>query len=301
MAYEWPHYDPTLEALLHPERRHPFGLCDDTGWTEEAICAELARLAYFPFKGEGAERLPAALAKAGFGTLECWDSKVPTYGNWLARARQLLRDRGAQAFGAVARDGSLAIVAFRGTQPNQPMDLLVDLSFRAVSWSGAGRVHEGFLKAYQSLGGGIDAWLQSVRPRRVIVTGHSLGAAMATVMAALRPDARLVTFGSPLVGDADFVRTFEGRDVARYVDCADLVTTVPYEWLGYAHVGAMRYIDRSGVVHHPPTSAAVVEQDRAEAKRDYLGTFLRLGNAPSRDLADHGPVNYVSAVAGKRP
>lgn len=301
MAYEWPNYDPTLEALLHPEKRHPYGLHEaGDGWPEDAICAEFARLAYFPFKGEGEERLPAALAKAGFGAPERWDSKVPTFGSWLARSRQLLRDRNAQAFGAVALDGGLAIVSFRGTQPNQPMDLLIDLNFRSVSWLGQGQVHEGFWKAYQSLDARIEAWLRSVRPRRLIVTGHSLGAAMATLMAARRPDARLVTFGSPLVGDSEFVRTFEGRDVARYVDCADLVTTVPFERLGYAEAAAMRYVDRGGVVHDPPTSAEWVEQDREEAKSDYFHRLLRFGNAPSRDLADHAPVNYVSAVAGKR-
>src|SRR3954463_2096452 len=106
MAYEWPHYDPTLEALLHPERRHPYGLCDaNDGWPEEAVCAEFARLAYFPFKGEGKERLPAALVKAGFGAPKCWDSRVPTYGSWLARAQQLLRNRDAQAFGVLSGDG----------------------------------------------------------------------------------------------------------------------------------------------------------------------------------------------------
>jgi triacylglycerol lipase len=298
MAYEWPNYDPTLEALLFPQRRHPHGLCDEAGWPDEAIYAELARLAYFPFRGEGQDRLAPALAKAGFGAPQPWDSNIPLFGSWLARARQMMRNRGAQAFGTVSRDSRTAVVSFRGTQPNQPMDTLVDMDFRPISWDGRGKVHQGFWRAYQSLAEPIETWLGRLRPERLIVTGHSLGAAMATVMAALRPDARLVTFGSPLVGDAEFARAFEGRAVARYVDCADLVTTVPLQLLGYVHAGTMKYIDRNGVVPETAPTDAEVEQDRRRAKDEYE---LRVGNAPSRALADHAPVNYISALTRRRP
>lgn len=302
MAYEWPNYDPTLEALLAPAKRHPYGLwAGEQGWSEEAVCAELARLAYFPFDDEWKPRLAKALAEGGFGAPECWDSEAPLFGPIWARALQWLRNRDAQAFGAVSLDGSTAVVAFRGTQANRPRDTISDMRFRCMKWDGPGRVHEGFWKAYQSLADHIEKWLESVGPRRLIITGHSLGAGMATVMAALRPEARLVTFGSPLVGDSEFVRAFEGRDMVRYVDCTDLVTSVPFEWLGYAPLGTIRYIDRDGVVHDPPPPAAAIDEDRSRARRDYLRTYaLKLGNVPVRDFADHTPVNYVSAVAGKR-
>ena len=303
MGYDWPHYDPTLEALLRPAKRHPYGLwAGESGWSEEAVCAELARLAYFPFDDEWKPRLAEALAQGGFGAPECWDSQVPLIGPIWARLLQWLRNRDAQAFGAVSLDGATAVVAFRGTQANRPRDVVSDMRFRCMKWPGPGRVHEGFWKAYQSLAEPIEAWLQSVAPRRLIITGHSLGAGMATVMAVLRPDSRLVTFGSPLVGDSEFVRAFEGRDMVRYIDCTDLVTSVPFEWLGYAPLGSIKYIDRDGVVHDPPPAAEAIDEDRSRARRDYLRTYaLKFGNVPVRGFADHTPVNYVSAVTGKRP
>lgn len=301
MAYEWPHYDPTLEALLHPERRHPYGLCDDAGWPEEAICAEFARLAYFQFEDEaGKHLLNQALSKTGFGEAVPFNSVLPPFGNWLRRQRQALRNRDAQAFGATSLDGELAILAYRGTQADRPQDLVTDLLAWRTDRPGGGKVHTGFWLAYRSLADQVGPWLDNLSAKRLIVTGHSLGAAMATLMAADHPRAKLVTFGCPLVGDKNFATAF-GRDCLRYVDCTDMVTTVPYGFLGYAHFGEMRYIDGGGAVHVSPTAEAI-KQDRAKARDDYRRAYAGVGgNAPSRDLADHAPVNYVSAVAGKRP
>jgi len=172
-------YDPTNEALFHPERRPPL---DDfaKGWTLDQICAELSRLAYVRFeKGDGAV-LDQALIKAGF-----------------AAAIPFNDDRtSAQAFGTVAPDGTV-ILAFRGTEFDNFKDPLNDARIRLRPWAGPGLVHEGFLKTWCALRGPIEAWLGSVRGARLVVTGHSLGAAMATLMAALHPNAVLITFGSP--------------------------------------------------------------------------------------------------------
>lgn len=301
METSWPHYDPTLEALLRPEKRHPHSLYSaGDPWPIEAVCAEFSRLAYFRFEEGEKAKLAEALAKSGFGPPETFASSVPPFGNWLRRARQRLRDPGAQAFGATSLDGITTILAFRGTQADKPKDLLIDLMAFPVSWPGAGRVHMGFWKAYGSLRDRIDEWLGDVRPRRLIVTGHSLGAAMACLMAALHDEAELVTFGCPLVGNRAFAEAYR-RPAVRYVDCADLVATVPYTWLGYAHFGELRYVDRHGAVQSPPPGEGARKQDRKDAiaayRRDYFG---RPGNVPTRRFADHAPVNYVSAVAGLR-
>lgn len=302
MVYEWPNYDPTLQALLHPELSHPYGLHKQgDGWPFEAICAEFARLAYFHFEDEAGKRqLNQALSQAGFGEAVPFSSVVPLFGNWLRQKRQKLRNRDSQAFAATSLDGELTILAYRGTQADRPKDLITDLMAWRTPLAGGAKVHTGFWLAYRELAEKIDPWLAKARPKRLVVTGHSLGAAMATIMAAVHEEAELVTFGCPLVGNREFADAF-GREALRYVDCSDFVTTVPYGFMGYVHFGEMRYIDRNGAVHRS-IPAEVMKLDRKRARAVYRQSHAGVpGNVPVRDFADHAPVNYVSAVSGLRP
>jgi hypothetical protein len=302
MLHDWTRYDPTELALLHPEQSHPEGLhVAGDGWPFEAVCAEFARLAYFRFEAEaGKAQLNQALARAGFGEAAPFNPvEVPTFGNWFRRKRQALRRRDSQAFAATSLDGELTILAYRGTQADRPNDLMTDLMAWRTSLPGGAKVHTGFWLAYRELAKQIDPWLAAARPRRLVVTGHSLGAAIATIMAALHDNAELVTFGCPLVGDRKFAEDF-GRQSLRYVDCTDMVTTVPYGFMGYVHFGEMRYIDRHGTVHAPPPDKDALREDRRQAGLDYGKYRGQPGNVPLRRFADHTPVNYVSAVAGKR-
>jgi pimeloyl-ACP methyl ester carboxylesterase len=211
------------------------------------------------------------------------------------------QERGAQAFGTVGPDGS-RFVAFRGTQAGKLLDLVADARFRLVPFDPGGQVHEGFLIAYQSLEAAIMKWLGGADGKRFIVTGHSLGAAMATLLAARRREAELVTFGSPRVGDATFVQLFAGRSVRRYVDCTDGVTTVPPSLIGYAHLPGERYIDHSGLVHEQAPPAEEVAEDRRAGRLVYAARYAWKAwrNVLIRELADHAPINYVSAVCGQR-
>jgi len=274
-------YDPTKEALFYPERGAPVpGF--STAWELEQICAELSRLAYVRFETGDKPRLAQLLGAAGFADPECFNDGA----------------RDAQAFGTSAAD--TAYLSFRGTQADRPRDLLSDADFRLHDWESGGQVHRGFWEAYEALRVAIDAWLAEQRKGRLVVTGHSLGAAMATLMAARFPNAILVTFGSPRVGTKDFAAHFEGRDVRRYVDCTDLVATVPPPVV-YTHLGEMRYVDRLGRVRIPPPGAVARLQDawlgRLAFWRKCAG---KPGNVEVRMLADHAPINYISAVLGRR-
>jgi pimeloyl-ACP methyl ester carboxylesterase len=278
-------YDPRRSALYHPERDDPV---EDFGaaWPVDSICAELSRLAYYRFEQGDKPRLDSFLAKGGFAESEPF------------------RDVGksAEGFATAAPDGTI-FVAFRGTQPDALRDLLVDADARfAPSPAGAGRVHNGFSEAYASLAQDIDRWLAPQAGRRLVVTGHSLGAAMATIMAALHRQAELVTFGSPCVGDGPFAESFAARSVRRYLDCTDLVTRLLPAFTRYVHVGPLRYIDRSGRVRTPPPPEAEIASDRRSAALAYP---VKYGwkvwrNVAIRELADHAPVNYISAVLGRR-
>ena len=135
---------------------------------------------------------------------------------------------------------------------------------------------------------------------RVLLTGHSLGAALATLTASRMPLSHLYTFGSCRVGDASFAEAMRTISHTRFVDCCDLVTRVPPEEFGYVHVGSLRYIDRNGQLLESPSEEAI-KADRLKAAAWYLvrHSFL-LGTVFTRDLADHAPINYVSGVMGLR-
>jgi pimeloyl-ACP methyl ester carboxylesterase len=282
-------YDSSKAALLTPETQPalPF----DPAWQPEALCAELSRLAYKRIESSDAdkEEANAALRAAGYGPA------TPFVGRSILRGR----DFWSYAFGTTNAAGE-AVVVFRGTQPQNLSNVLDDVQFWPRRWVGAGRVHRGFLRAYEGLREQIDAWLGEHKPARLVITGHSLGAAMATLMAARYPEAELLTFGSPRVGGRGFAAQFAGRTVRRYVDCYDFVTNLPPP-IWFRHVAEMHYVDRHGVVHSPPPGPIARLKDRLLADLSYARKCtLKRGSVWFRTGADHAPINYVAAVLGKR-
>jgi hypothetical protein len=133
-------------------------------------------------------------------------------------------------------------------------------------------------------------------------TGHSLGAALATLLAGIKTPDALYTFGSPLVGDPDFVATLGGVKNFRYVDCCDIVTRIPPEGLGYAHLGQPHYIAQDRSVNFNPGDSFMWD-DRIKAFFEYPFKYhaWKKENVGVRELADHTPVNYVTAVTAAKP
>jgi hypothetical protein len=281
-------YDPSLDAVLHPERQPPLG--PDLPWNEAAVLAECARLAYIRFEngGEAEETLKKALAAFRYRDFVGFFAKGEEVGK---------RHFDTQAFAAVS-DAGTALVVFRGTQSDSFIDLLSDALFLRTAWAGKGKVHRGFWKSLREALTPIQTWLDSTPHSRLIVTGHSLGAALATLLAGLRSEAELVTFGSPLVGNAEFVASLAGRKMTRYVDCLDLVTRVPP--LIYQHLEGLRYIDHGGKVRPGGLSAMGRVAEWFAAWRSYAPYLFSRKNCPLRGLADHAPINYVSAILGVR-
>jgi hypothetical protein len=132
---------------------------------------------------------------------------------------------------------SITFVAFRGT--TTLTDWIVDFDF-PLNENG---IHRGFYDAAMPL---IPTISEMVNGQRVVFTGHSLGAALATIAAAMVATAKTkerITFGSPRVGNSGFAhRAMDGLFKAkRYVHGEDIVPTVPpdYPELGFnfVHVG----------------------------------------------------------------
>ncbi|HME40672.1 MAG TPA: lipase family protein [Steroidobacteraceae bacterium] len=280
-------YDPSRTALYHPER------CDtlfESGQTYSPpqLAVEAARLAYYRAEDSPPERarLVDSLARVGFADLVVFaDSKS-----------------GAAAFAARRGNDGAALISFRGTQPDDYHDLIADLRANLVEWpESAGRVHQGFALAVRALRPQILEWLASANPdsSHLIMAGHSLGAAMATLAASMWRPGWLVTIGSPRVGDAAFTATVQARHMVRFVDCCDAVTEVPPEVGGYTHIEAKTYLTRNGrIVENPDKSFVTSDRLRARIAYSFEYSWRFCRNVLVRDLADHAPINYARVVFG---
>jgi triacylglycerol lipase len=144
-------------------------------------------------------------------------------------------------FGFVARKGDDVYVVLRSTRT--PLEWLSDFTVPPTPFQPAGQswgnTTKGFKAIYDDLGPQIHQALIAFQSgggvvRSVLVTGHSLGAALAHLAAAgiaaefkLKPVS--YTFCGPRAGDADFATAFAtaGLQTWRVFNTEDIVPTVP--------------------------------------------------------------------------
>lgn len=158
---------------------------------------------------------------------------------------EIVRGRDIDTQGYIAVNNSIILAAFRGTE-SLP-DWLTN--FQAVKdpgpWENT-ELHEGFQDAFfvsaLRIGQAIGEKRQN---QQVWVTGHSLGGALAVILAATLlendiPIHGIYTFGAPRVGDRNFARELNNklRDKAhwRVVNKGDLVPHLPPE-IFFSHAG----------------------------------------------------------------
>src|SRR6056300_838590 len=155
------------------------------------LFAKLASIAYCNIKDAKSQA-----KKLGFTTTEFYEKD------------------GAQAYRFMNKHD--LVIACRGTQPTEFNDIKADLKAVPVMAETISRVHQGFKAEVDELWPMIcdDIVRTQNRNKKVWFCGHSLGAAMATIMAsrcmfyASVPDPEeLYTYGSPRVGWRRYVKS----------------------------------------------------------------------------------------------
>lgn len=192
---------------------------------------------------------------------------------------------------AARRDDAL-ILAIRGTEPPNLLNWATNLAVVPVAASGffpgaAGRVHQGFAEALAAIWPSVEARLRDFTSnggRKVWITGHSLGGALALLVAArmamdnsganMGQLAGLYTCGQPRVGDPQFIDSAMARLGNRY----------------------FRIVHGSDIVPHAlpeflkPT---VIKKVGA-----FFGKLFGVG-APAADYAHGGTLQFVPAERGE--
>lgn len=143
------------------------------------------------------------------------------------------------------------VITFRGSDSFK--DWIVDAKFWKSTvpygnYSSKIRVHSGFISAYKSgnVRGIIHKEVKKALPKKIILTGHSYGAALAVLCAAdleynfPKNDYEVVVFGCPRVGNRYFQKSYNLRvfKTLRVEHIGDIVPRVPFACMGYRHVGS---------------------------------------------------------------
>jgi Lipase (class 3) len=151
-----------------------------------------------------------------------------------------------------------------------------------------GKVHQGFNEAFNEIASWLYERLRTDRP--IQITGHSLGAAIATLASQWLANAKaghvilpVYTFGSPRVGDGAFAAAYAPTQY-RVVNDLDPIPHVPIGF-GYTHVGAE--------VRLPECKPAGIFRPVAD-----LLIHLRNGLGPTaiEAIKDHFADNYRATI-----
>ncbi|XP_020594746.1 lipase-like, partial [Phalaenopsis equestris] len=184
---------------------------------------------------------------------------------------EFLKVKGTQAFICCdkADDANVIVLAFRGTEAFNAFDWITDVDLSWLSMGKYGKAHLGFMRAlglqdekdiekgfprehpeldegrfiaYYAIRETLRELLEKHKRARIIITGHSLGGALAILFPAILAMHEqqdiidrihgVMTYGQPRVGDAEFGRNVSAvlkskyhRMVYRY----DIVPRVPFD------------------------------------------------------------------------
>jgi hypothetical protein len=261
---------------------------------EALICAQASEAIYGTAQDPvGLTTSQAAMSALGFSDLAWID------------LQSLFKD--VCAF--VASSPSCNLLVFRGTKI--PQDWMTDLACTPArfEWIFAaapalGEIHAGF---GHCLADGLAKIIAALAPRDqtrpLIVTGHSLGGALAALApvcfavmnTAIRPVSAIYTFGQPRIGLNAFCNVYSrmlSDKLVRFVNKMDLVPRVPLQGWDYSDEGTMIHFDSGGV----PSIESVEWQSFLARTLESIGEFVEIMSHIRVDVGDHSMTGYRTLV-----
>lgn len=226
--------------------------CETTAWGMATLTHKLYD--DFPVQGRGASnRCEQDLERGGFQVQFIGDERTPESKKYGGDKEPRL----ATPF-LIAVRGNLAIVAIRGTMSERSKAL--DFKYNLVPGYG-GRVHQGFdmvaSEVLRELEPALDRLVAALPPGkklRVLMTGHSLGAVAAALVASRLLDApgieigSIYGFGMPMSVDAAARRDLDAKGVSarlwRIENHCDPIIRLPPPFISpdYVHFGRPVYL-----------------------------------------------------------
>ena len=202
---------------------------------------------------------------------------------------------GAQAYRFMNKTD--LVIACRGTEPTEFNDISADLKALPVMAETVSRVHRGFKAEVDELWPMIEEDINrnANLGKTLWFTGHSLGAAMATIMASrcmhnleLNDPVELYTFGSPRVGWKKYCNSLNIVH-HRWKNNNDIVTTVPLAIMGYVHHGTQHYLNAYGKYRNPTGWQMIKDRWR--------GIWMGLKQGKVDSFGDHSMTEYIKHIS----
>ena len=205
------------------------------------------------------------------------------------------------------------LLVFRGTKI--PQDWLTDLRCDSARFESVfpgvpaiGEIHAGFGGCLAGEIGQIAAWMAHKDPSKpLIITGHSLGGALAAITGAYfevksLPAPKLsciYTFGQPRIGLHDFCTSYsqilKGK-LVRFVNQQDVVPRVPFNGLNYGDAGTMIHFDSTGT----PVKESPEWRSFLARTMQGLEDFAEIVGHLKVDVGDHSMTGYRKLVEGRQ-
>lgn len=189
-------------------------MLDYPAWLPQAMAQDLARTIENVYKTDWGEEASFPSASCMFGASALWGSKTN--------------------FGCVTKLADYTVIACRGTNTLEEWATDGEINGK-IPFKDWGLVHRGFYGVFESCLPEVNQALLEYPGKPLVVTGHSLGAAVATLLASelhlknLDRNISVVTFGSPKVGDATFAMAFNQSKIksCRIFNTLDHIPQLP--------------------------------------------------------------------------